>query len=565
MENSIITITPKVNQENEFREIASDFGIPLELVREAISNSYDYGATIIVITFNVEEDGSFIIELKDNGVGMSFERLKENFWDLGNSSSKDFKEKIGEKGHGTKIYLRAKKVEVWTNNGESSFYSWCDNPLADLKKGKLHQPHIKEIDKDVETGTTIRLTDYSRDFRTYTQERIKDYIYWFTKHGSIELEFGITKLENCKIFLKGLDKEEPELLTFGHRFADINDDIDFLFEKYDADAADYFVKKYLYKDQHLEKFPHIAYDVVIYVEGDSAKRKYNPMLGEKRSKRGKYKVSDRYGIYLCKDCMPVQNVNDWITSFGTGSNSVVLLHGFINCQSFKLTANRGSIANTDVEVIEAMKEEIQSIIQDINIDLYKKNCLDTLKQWQNESKTLELEKAEYENRKKRAMCKRSFNIANRVLYYPSNEQETYTIFNALYTLNPKLFTFEPLDYNTTKGIDIFARKHSDQPLKDCEFFYVELKYKMKKDGFNHSFENINTIICWDFNQDLKDGSKINSVIDTEAGYYLKIVNDENKGKDYFIDNDRKNTKIKIIKLKDIIEKLEKGIIVIDSK
>ena len=134
MENSIITITPKVNQENEFREIASDFGIPLELVREAISNSYDYGATIIVITFNVEEDGSFIIELKDNGVGMSFERLKENFWDLGNSSSKDFKEKIGEKGHGTKIYLRAKKVEVWTNNGESSFYSWCDNPLADLKK-----------------------------------------------------------------------------------------------------------------------------------------------------------------------------------------------------------------------------------------------------------------------------------------------------------------------------------------------------------------------------------------------------------------------------------------------
>lgn len=46
-----------------------------------------------------------------------------------------------------------------------------------------------------------------------------------------------------------------------------------------------------------------------------------------------------------KDYIPVIRVNNWISGFGTGSNSLTLIHGFINCQAFKLTANRGTIAN----------------------------------------------------------------------------------------------------------------------------------------------------------------------------------------------------------------------------
>lgn len=550
----IETLKPTVNQENEFWEIARDFGNPLEILREAISNAYDHGATIITITCNVDEDSTFILEIADNGEGMSLAKIRDNFWNLGNSSSKNATDKIGEKGHGTKIYLRARKVEVWTNDGTHSYYTWCDHPLEQLKNGRMHEPKVMETDDVVDKGTKIKLTDYQKDFSIYTQDRLKDYIYWFTKHGSIELEVGINKFKDCKILLKGLDQDQYEELKFGHVFAKINDNVDELFKQYDTDAADYFVKKYIHLNQHLEKFPHIRYDVVIYVEGDAAKRQYNKMLGEKKSVKGKYKVADRYGLYLCKDYMPIESVNEWISSFGTGSNSIVLLHGFVNCQNLKLTANRGSIANTDIEIINAMKDEIQAIIQDINIDLYKNNCLDTLKQWQNETKTLKLEQAEFENRKKKAENKKSFSLKGHTFYYPSNEQETYTIFNSLYVLDPTLFTFEPIDYNTVKGIDIFARKHSDQPLKDCEFFYVELKYKLKKDGFNHSFKNINTIICWDFSADIKDGTPVSSAIDTENNYYFKIVNHNNE-KRYYIDNDYMNTKITVIKLKDIIDKL----------
>src|SRR5436190_131298 len=103
-------VHPQVNSEAEFLEIASDFGNPLEIVREAISNSIDATATEIRIAFNVEElDGAatLVIEIEDNGTGMTLDVLSRNFWGLGYSNSREDKVKIGEKGHGTKIYLRS--------------------------------------------------------------------------------------------------------------------------------------------------------------------------------------------------------------------------------------------------------------------------------------------------------------------------------------------------------------------------------------------------------------------------------------------------------------------------
>ena len=49
------TITPEVDETQEFIEIANDFANPLDLVREAISNSYDAKATEIKISFDVEQ------------------------------------------------------------------------------------------------------------------------------------------------------------------------------------------------------------------------------------------------------------------------------------------------------------------------------------------------------------------------------------------------------------------------------------------------------------------------------------------------------------------------------
>ena len=77
-------LTPKVNETQEFIEIAFDFSNPLDLVREAISNSFDAKAKEIKIAFSVEdEDGEkrLKIELEDNGEGMNMEGL-QHFFDL---------------------------------------------------------------------------------------------------------------------------------------------------------------------------------------------------------------------------------------------------------------------------------------------------------------------------------------------------------------------------------------------------------------------------------------------------------------------------------------------------
>jgi hypothetical protein len=50
----------------------------------------------------------------------------------------------------------------------------------------------------------------------------------------------------------------------------------------------------------------------------------------------------------------------------------------------------------------------------------------------------------------------------------------------LHAVRPELFQFEPLDYNTTRGIDLVARNKSDNRISESEMWYVELKYFLRE-------------------------------------------------------------------------------------
>ena len=83
-------ITPAVDAVREFLEIAGDFTNPLEVVREAISNSLDANATDISLEFTAPyEAGSPILQIiiRDNGDGMDKIQL-QSFFDLGNSAKR---------------------------------------------------------------------------------------------------------------------------------------------------------------------------------------------------------------------------------------------------------------------------------------------------------------------------------------------------------------------------------------------------------------------------------------------------------------------------------------------
>jgi len=117
---SSFIITPKVDAPREFLEIANDFANPLELVREAISNSFDASANFIRLNFYVKREYGediFMIFIEDDGNGMDKKELQA-FFDLGNSTTRDNPETIAEKGHGTKVYFNSKEINVETSKGE---------------------------------------------------------------------------------------------------------------------------------------------------------------------------------------------------------------------------------------------------------------------------------------------------------------------------------------------------------------------------------------------------------------------------------------------------------------
>ena len=558
------SICPEVNSSAEFFEIVNDFGNPLEIIREAISNAIDWNSTFLKIEFNVEKiDGSrrLVINFQDDGSGMSKDVLVKAFWGLGNSESRKRKEQgdskvIGEKGHGTKIYLRSEKVIVQTKSPHGCFESICDYPFKALSNQRLHQPKIKsinDIESIKETGTNIKIIGYNDNERSgFVQDIVRDYILWFTKIGSIEKIFNVNVNSNFVVHLKCIDKDDYETINFGHIFPEEDSNIDELFNKREFDAAEHYVKRFIYENERLKNHPEVVFDLIVSIEGDLVKRSYNPMIQQRsRKETGRYKVSDRYGFWVCKDYIPIVRVNDWISGFGTGSNSLTMVHGFVNCQELKLTANRGAISNTDPQIQAELKVRIQEIFDEIDSYLHKEGIY-TLRGWQKEHKTLKQETAEYKRRIKSIKSRKYTDYKDRKLLQPQNEAEVFGLFMTLYANNPEKFLFEPLDYNTTRGIDLIARNKTDNKISESEYWYVELKFIFKKD-FNHAFKHLRWILCWDIDKNISESSELIGVEESDIRY-LKIEKDSEGKKLYFLDSrTRGGNRIEIIKLKDMMK------------
>ena len=108
-----------------------------------------------------------------------------------------------------------------------------------------------------------------------------------------------------------------------------------------------------------------VFRLIINLEGYETKRKYDVLL----SKRGKQRTemihtdSERYGLWVCKGGIPVEKVDEWIEG-GKGTGTYTYMQAFIDCEDFQLTANRGSIKNSDIKKIEIIKKELNRIINE---------------------------------------------------------------------------------------------------------------------------------------------------------------------------------------------------------
>lgn len=555
MTDTLLMITPKVDPTQEFIEIAYDFSNPLDLVREGISNAFDAGASEILISFEVFKDcGESVLKtvIKDNGHGMDIDGL-QSFFDLGNSTRRDNEAAIGEKGHGTKVYLNSSKIEVNTVFNEKKYIAVMDSPIRQLHQHTTPSVSVSVEDARESNGTTIIITGYNNNRRDkFTHEQLKDYIMWFTKMGSSESVFGESKYDNVKLKLKGVDKKAPEELSFGHVFPKDSKNVQMLFEDYLAEAPKYYCKR-IVKSGNLVNFPEIHYDAIFVVEGTKVKYGYNSMIRHSgyTAPSGAYTIQERYGLWVCKDFIPIQRKNEWITQKGS---EYTRFHAFFNCQDFRLTANRSSVDNTPSEIMDDIKRTVVNIYEEI-IQGDDWRTLDWLESEAASYNTVQKEKKDFEWRINRVSTARIADYKGIRLVEPTQENGVFSIFMQLLSVDPSIFPFTIVDYDTHTGIDVIVKANDTIPIRSSKLFYVEFKKYLKKD-FNHSFENLHSIICWDIDSKIiKHGDEVTDIAQKKR--VLKIVRPEFEGDRtrYFLDNIRSERKIEVFVLKQYLEEV----------
>ncbi|TAK66643.1 MAG: hypothetical protein EPO24_01350 [Bacteroidetes bacterium] len=540
------TITPSVDETQEFIEIANDFSNPLDIVREAISNSFDANARKVEIYFRVLQDfGESILEIiiKDDGIGMDKEGL-QSFFDLGNSKNRGNQEKIGEKGHGTKVFFNSTEIKVITRQKRIEYTAILANPIKNLHKRTIPPVTVKSQSTEKTDGTEIFILGYNANRRDrFTHDILKDYILWFTKFGSFEERLGIENLKNSTLILQGLGRNEPEEIRFGHIFPPESKPVNDLFEQHLVAAPDHYCKQ-LVRSGHLKKFPEIAFEAIFSVEGNKVKQQSNPMLrrGGKNNPAGSYTVQERYGVWLCKDFIPVQRKNEWITYKG---NEFIKFHAFFNCQKLRLTANRGSIDNTPTEYLDDIKNEIKSIFDEI-VESDDWRQLAWLEQEADAYKTSEKEKKDFDWRKKKINKTNIAKYKNVILVEPERESGVFALVIQLSTIENNLFPFHILDYDTHSGIDVIAKGDKTTPITLSKLCYVEFKYYLTED-FNHSFLNLHSVVCWE--TQLKHNSIAKDIAGDERKFEITQPRDNNDYTHYYLTDSRSSYRIEVYVLK----------------
>jgi len=540
---STFEIVPTVDQTQEFIEIANDFSNPLEVVREAMSNSFDAKAKEIHIAFDVtKEYGETVLQItiSDNGAGMDEEGLQA-FFDLGHSLSRNDTDSIGEKGHGTKVYFNSSQITVVTTRNGITRTAIMDEPFRKLHNREIPKVAGSAVDTpEKDNGTIITIKGYNKNRREkFTHAILKDYILWYTKFGSFENEIGINTHQDAVLYLKGLDEKEAEPISFGHYFPPQSEDIDKLFDRLLVAAPDHYCKRKIIEGK-LKKHPDIQYQAVFSIEGNKVKKKYNPMLAKKQT--GAYTVQERYGVWLCRDFIPVQRVNEWIGIRGT---EFTKFHAFFNCQELKLTANRGSVMNTPDEILQDIEAEIRDIYNSIT-DSDDWRDMEWLESQASGYRSTEKEKKDFEFRKKKANKSGVAEYKGYSLVEPATESGVFGLVVQLSMIEPSLFPFSIVDYNTHSGYDLLVKGDQTTPIHQSRLYYVEMKNYLVNE-LNHSFANLHSIVCWDTK--VAHGEEITDI--NNETRTMKIAAPEKDGEPtrYLLDHPNRQTKVEVFVLK----------------
>ena len=522
---------PHIDAVHQFIETIQDFTDPKEALREAISNAIDWNAGRIEIVCRMDKTKAppeLLVEISDTGSGLNEERLKA-FFALGSSTGLVYDklgnklgDKIGEKGHGTKTYFNSRQIEVHSNSSKCEVYATMDEPLGFLREqGELadYEYAIEAAQPAADTFAKITLRGYNENQTSdFAHDILRDYVLWFTKFGSFEREFGISQNTGKILLLQGLDRDQPEEIVFGHVFPKENTNITKLKELHPGDWIDYYVKKWKFPKEPVLGFPGVTIDFVFYLEGDEAKRLYNPMIRGrgKSAQPHQYKVEDRYGIYATKDYIPIVRVNEWLS---LRRRMETKFHAFVNCQDFRLTANRGDVGNTPADLLEKIEETVYTVFTERIMGSSEYYEYEKYTREYKGEVTAQKERKDFDRRRAEALKKKAAKFKGGVeVLEPRLEAGVFGLFVTLKTIYPGIFPFSVIDYDTSIGYDALISTKSVEDLTKDSMSFVEFKYALEK-TFDHAFSHLQYIICWQCG--LNDDDEVQDVTGRER--HLQIT------------------------------------------
>jgi Histidine kinase-, DNA gyrase B-, and HSP90-like ATPase len=572
-----MTIQRNFDIRNLVRELSENKVNALEVVREAISNAKDHGARRVWIKTTKDQRNEVTIVLGDDGEGMDGARL-EAFWGVGASKKPDAQQSIGYKGHGTKLYFDCRRLSVATRTAAANPWrtttlempyerAEIELPEGTLRTGDPLEREIEEMGLEGTTGTVILIEQVRFEDRSELLDRLKveSYCDWFTAVGDIRaglfqqriefhraIEKGDPLLEELRLhegalrpievrlrvngektylpiglgpsardknFLSawGDDvkefKAQPALLAYGHRFAD----------QYESAGAGRMRddKSAICLTQPATWTTEDGLGIVARIEGH--RRQLDTYLEAKwQGHPGVYGFEERFGLWLCRDFIPVTQRNDLLRKAldeASGQKLRFELNNlrnwkvFVNHQSFRLTANRNDVSNRvtlDAKVVEALVTVLREALRHKGFQdwverlkkatlerrkdrelKYMQERLDEVHQWI-ESKT---KKDGIDPMDVTGLPELEENYSL-LLKAPRSEQELFYVYGLL--AGRFEMPIHVIEYDASEGVDAIGKLREPKLLAERRpLVRVEFKLEVAADNpIHHFFDAIDVIICW---------------------------------------------------------------------
>ncbi|MBI3269278.1 MAG: ATP-binding protein [Planctomycetes bacterium] len=571
-------IGPEVNVQSLVRELSENKIRAFELIREALSNAKDHGARNIHVRISQAQRNEVSVLLVDDGEGMT-DRGLAAFWGIGAIEKPAGVKTIGYKGHGTKLYFGSRRLSVATRTADTRWRvmskekpSERPTDAVEVRDMTAAAPLWKDIQNcglAERRGTAILIEHllFTDAAELLGRRALESYCDWFTvigdirsglfdsrkafhaavKAGGAELEalrphegelrpmtvhvqangesdfhpLGFGRTASDKEFLAkwnedvSAHKALPGLVAFGHRFADKH-------ETRGSQASR--VRDELSAIPLTSPADWVTEDgiaIVARVEGHRRQQETYVEAGW-QNKPGLYTFEDRFGLWLCRDFVPVVQRNDLLrkaldeASRGSRHFDFSSLRNwqvFLNDQQFLPTANRDDVSNQSEReprflkalvgvLARAMKQPgFLSWVDRLRRARHERNRGREVEQMNERRSGVE----DWINSKTKKDAIDPMTVqglakldeeSSLLLRAPTSEQELFHVYGLLSARYE--MPVQVLEYDATQGVDAIGRL-SDPKLAMPPAVHgrVEFKHVVSANNpIDHYFDAIDVIICW---------------------------------------------------------------------